>query len=235
MTWKILLALVVLVVFWSLSRSMPVVLGGWVGKLAGKTETRLDDHLVEELDDATGRVALAVGLWLAWETLGLGGRFDTFLATLLALGVVVTGAVLVFEALVAIFQFFSDPHDDAGRDMLRSFEARYRQLAGGLVVLGGGMLALVTVGVDGALLGALALTVGLVGALSLQPVLQELSAGLDLIRGSGWRPGMRISIGEHSGTLASVSPSTVTLETAEGQVQIANSRALGAAVVQPRE
>lgn len=235
MTWKILLALVVLVVFWSLSRSMPVVLGGWVGKLAGKTETRLDDHLVEELDDATGRVALAVGLWLAWETLGLSGRFDTFLATLLALGVVVTGAVLVFEALVAIFQFFSDPHDDAGRDMLRSFEARYRQLAGGLVVLGGGMLALVTVGVDGALLGALALTVGLVGALSLQPVLQELSAGLDLIRGSGWRPGMRISIGEHSGTLASVSPSTVTLDTAEGQVQIANSRALGAAVVQPQE
>ncbi|MEF8792427.1 hypothetical protein [Thiohalorhabdus sp.] len=232
MTWNILLALVILVVFWSLSRSMPVVLGGWVGKLAGKTETRLDDHLVEELDDATGRVALAVGLWLAWQALGLEGGFDIFLATLLALGVVLTGSVLVFEALVAIFQFFSDPHEDRGRDMLRPFQARFRQLAGGLVVLGGGMLTLATVGVDGVLLGALALTVGLVGALALQPTLQELSAGLDLVQGSGWRPGTRISIGEHTGTLASISPATVTLDTSEGQVQIANSRALGAAVVQ---
>ena len=234
MTWKILLAVVTLVVFWSLSRSMPVVLGGWVGKLAGKTATRLDDHLVEELDDASGRVALALGVWLAWEVLGLSGRFDVFVGTLLLLGVVTTAAVLVYEALIAVFQFFSDPHEDSGREMVRPFEARFRQFAGGLVVLGGGVLGLAAVGVDGALLGALALTVGLVGALSLQPTLQEFSAGLDLIRGSGWRPGMRIGIGEHSGTLAAVSPASVTLDTAEGQVQVANSRALGAAVVQSK-
>ncbi|MFB6260545.1 MAG: hypothetical protein ABEJ96_02675 [Thiohalorhabdaceae bacterium] len=235
MTWNILLALVILVVFWSLSRSMPVVLGGWVGRLAGKTETRLDDHLVEELDDATGRLALAVGLWLAWEALGLSGRFDAFLATLFALAVVATGSVLVFEALVATFQFFSDPHEDAGRDMLRPFEARFRQMAGGLVALGGGMLALATVGVDGALLGALALTAGLVGGLSLHATLQELFAGLDLVRNSGWRPGVRVSIGEHTGTLVAVSPAAVTLDTADGQAQIANSRALEEAVVQSQE
>jgi small-conductance mechanosensitive channel len=235
MTWNILLALVILVVFWSLSRSMPVVLGGWVGKLAGKTATRLDDHLVEELDDASGRVALAVGLWLAWAALGLDGGFATVVATVLVLGVVATGAVLVFEALVAVFQFFSDPHEDSGREMLRPFEARFRQLAGSLVALAGGVLGLAAVGVDGALLGALALTVGLVAALSLQPTLQEFSAGLDLIRGSAWRPGMRISIGDHSGTLAAISPAAVTLDTAEGQVQIANSRALGAAVVQSKD
>jgi hypothetical protein len=235
MTWKILLAVVTLVVFWSLSRSMPVVLGGWIGRLAGKTATRLDDHLVEELDDASGRLALAVGLWLAWAVLGLDGGFAALVATLLVLGVVFTGAVLVYEALVAVFEFFSDPHEDSGREMVRPFEARFRQLAGGLVALGGGALGLAAVGVDGTLLGALALTVGLVGALSLQPSLQEFSAGLDLIRGSGWRPGMRLSIGEHNGTLATVSPAAVTLDTSEGQVQIANSRALGAAVVQTKD
>ncbi|HKJ71181.1 MAG TPA: hypothetical protein VKA55_05470 [Gammaproteobacteria bacterium] len=231
MTWKILLALVTLVVFWSLSRSMPVVLGGWVGKLAGKTATRLDDHLVEELDDASGRVALALGLWMAWQALGLAGRFDTLVATVLLLGVVVTGAVLLFEALVAVFEFFSDPHDDGGREMLRPFEARFRQLAGGLAVLAAGVLGLAALGVDGALLGALALTAGLVAALSLQPTLQELSAGLDLIRGNGWRPGMRITIGEQTGSLVAVGPAAVTLDAADGQVQVANSRALGAAVV----
>jgi len=235
MTWKILLALVILVVFWSLSRSMPVVLGGWVGKLAGKTATRLDDHLVEELDGASGRLALAVGLWLAWAALGLEGGFAAGVAAVLLIGVVATGALLAFDALVAVFQFFTDPHEEAGREMLSPFEARFRQVAGGLVVLAGAALGLAAVGVEGTLLGALVLTVGLFAGLSLQPSLQEFSAGLDLIRGSGWRTGMRLAIGDHSGTLAAITPAAVTLDTAEGQVQIANSRALTTAVVQAKE
>jgi len=193
MVIKILLALLVLLIFWSLSRSMPVVLGGWVGQLAGKTATQLDDHLVEELDGATGRVALAVGLWLAWETLGLSGR-----------------------------------------EMLAPFEQRAQRLAGSLVAVAGTALGLAVLGMDPTLLGALVLTVGLAGSLALQPTLQELAAGLDLIKEAGWRPGMTVAIGEHRGTVAAVRPASVLLDTAEGRVSIANSRALSGAVMQPR-
>ena len=235
MILNILLALAVVVVAWSLSRSMPVVLGGWVGKLAGRTETRLDDHLVEELDGASSRVALAGGLWLAWVALDLQGRFDALVETLLLLGVVFTGGVLVYEALVAVFEFFSDPHEDAGREMLRPFEERFKLLGGGLVALVGSALGLGALGVSGTLLGALVLTIGIVSALALQPTLQELSAGLDLIRRAGWRPGMTVTIGEHTGTLRDVTPAAVTLDSGESQVYIANSRALVAAVVQVGE
>ncbi len=235
MILNILLALAVLVVFWSLSRSMPVVLGGWVGKLAGRTETRLDDHLVEELDGASGRLALAAGLWLAWQALALEGRFDLLIGAVLLLGVVFTGSVLAYEAMVAVFEFFTDPHEEAGREMVAPFEDRFKQLAGGLMALVGTALGLAVLGVDGTLLGALALTVGLISALALQPTLQELSAGLDLIRRAGWRPGMRITIGEHTGALQEVSPAAVALDSGDGRVYVANTRALGMAVVQSGE
>jgi hypothetical protein len=229
---KILLALLVLLVFWSLSRSMPVVLGDWVGRLAGKTETQLDDHLVEELDGAAGRIALAAGFWLAWQTLGLGGTLDAVVSTLLLLGVVFAGAVLVFEAAAAVFEFFADPHEDSGRDMLPPFEQRAQRLAGSLVAVAGTALGLAILGVDPTLLGALVLTIGLAGSLALQPALQEMAAGLDLIKGAGWRPGTGVAIGEHEGSVAAVLPSVVLLETAAGRVAIANSRALSGAVVQ---
>ena len=234
MVIKILLALLVLLVFWSLSRSMPVVLGGWVGQLAGKTATQLDDHLVEELDGATGRVALAVGLWLAWETLGLSGRADAVVGTVLLLGVVFTGAVLAFEAVAAVFEFFADPHEESGREMLAPFEQRAQRLAGSLVAVAGAALGLAVLGVDPTLLGALVLTVGLAGSLALQPTLQELAAGLDLIKEAGWRPGMTVVMGEQRGTVAAVQPASVLLDTADGRVAIANSRALSGAVIQSR-
>ncbi|MFA9460541.1 hypothetical protein [Thiohalorhabdus methylotrophus] len=235
MIGNIVLALVVLLVFWSLSRSMPVVLGGWVGRLAGKTATRLDDHLVAELDGATGRVVMAVGLWLAWEVLLLEGLIGAVVATVLLLGVVFTTSVLAFEAASAAFTFFADPHEERGREMVRAFETRFQRMVGTLVALAGTAFGLAVLGADPLLVGAVFLTVGLVGALAVQPALQELNAGLDLIRSAGWRPGMRIIIGEFSGKLLEISPAAIALETHEGRGYVSNTRALGAALVQDAE
>ncbi|MFP4561334.1 MAG: hypothetical protein ACLFQ3_08420 [Thiohalorhabdus sp.] len=235
MIGKIVLALLVLLVFWSLSRSMPMVLGGWVGRLASKTATQLDDHLVEELDDATGRVVLALGLWLAWAILGLAGAFSELVGVVLLLGVIFTAAVLAFEAACAVFEFFVDPHEEQGRDMIRVFEERFQRAVGTFVALAGLAFGLAVVGVDPFLVGAVFLTFGLVGTLALQPALQEFNAGLDLIRSAGWRPGVQVIIGEYSGKLVSVLPTAIVLETHEGRAYVANTRAVGAALVQGAE
>ncbi|HKJ87927.1 MAG TPA: hypothetical protein VKA48_05415, partial [Gammaproteobacteria bacterium] len=104
-----------------------------------------------------------------------------------------------------------------------------------LVALAGTALGLAVLGVAPFLVGTIFLTVGLAGALALQPALQELNAGLDLIRSAGWRPGMRVTIGEYSGELIAISPASVTLETVEGRGHLANTRALSAALVQDAE
>lgn len=231
MTWKILLAAAILVVAWSLSRSMPVVLGGWVGKLAGRTATRLDDHLVEQLDEASGRTVLASGLWLAWEALAVPGGFGTLITCLLLIGVVLTGAFLFYDALVATFEFLADPHDDKAREMMPAFEGRFRRCAGALSVLAAGGLILGILGLDGALAGALVITGGLAGVLGFQPAIREFWAGLDLIRMAGWRPGMRVHLEGDEGELVAILPSGVTLETGEGRANVANTRAIASGVI----
>lgn len=231
MGWNIFLALVTLVIAWSLSRSMPVVLGGWVGRLAGRTATRLDDHLVEELDQASGRLALAVGVWLAWVVLEVPGRIDALVEGLLLIGVVLTATALLYEALVAAFEFLADPHDDAGRDMISPFESRFRGFAGGLAVTLVLILVLAVLGLDGAFLGGLVLVLGLGAILGLRPGIKEFWAGLELIHSAGWRPGIRLAVAESEGELARITPSGIVLNGAEGQLLLANNRARTAATV----
>ncbi len=231
MGWNIFLALVTLVIAWSLSRSMPVVLGGWVGRLAGRTATRLDDHLVEELDQAAGRIALAAGIWLAWVALEVPGRLGALGEALLLIGVVVTAGALLYEALVATFEFLADPHDDPGRDMISPFEGRFRGFAAGLTVALVLILVLAVLGLDGAFLGGLVLVLGLGAILGLGPGIKELWAGLELIHTAGWRPGMRLAVAETEGELSRITPAGVVLNTAEGQLLLANNRARSAATV----
>lgn len=231
MITDIVLAIVVLVVFASLSRSMPLVLGGWVGRLAGKTATRLDDHLVEQLDGAAGRVALAAGLWLAWAALGLEGRLDAFVSAALLLGVVFTGSVLAFEAVCAVFEFFADPHDEPGRAALPAFELFFQRLAGTLVALLGTGLGLLALGLAPEFVGAavLAATAGVLVAVA--GPLREWSAGLGLLLGEGLRPGDRVEVAGYEGTLSEIAPAGMRLSAAEGTVWVNHRRAAGLTVI----
>jgi small-conductance mechanosensitive channel len=221
----------VLVVFASLSRSMPLVLGGWVGRLAGKTQTRLDDHLVEQLDGAAGRVALTSGLWLAWAALGLDGGVDAFIGAVLLLGVVFTGAILAFEAACAVFAFFADPHDEPGRTVLPAFERFFQRLAGTLVALIGVGVALMAVGVAPVFAGAalLAATAGVLAGV--MGPLRQWAAGLGLLLGEGWRPGDSVQVAGYEGTLREITPAGIRLDAAEGTVWVSHRQAAGVAVV----
>lgn len=194
--------------------------------------------IVELIGDLVKWLVYILFLALIIQVAGLPGVADIFTQIAIFIPSVI-GAMLVLVIGFIIADFFGKVFEEAGRRFFG--EPVLSRLSGGLIkytiALIAIIMALSLIGLDTVSLTIMfTITLGTIVLLlmiGVKDMFPNFSAGLHLSK--ALKPGEKIKVGEHSGTVEKVEALSVTLKTKEGTVSIPNSVLLNTPIIRKRK
>lgn len=170
----------------------------WLGALARKTRTELDDTFIKIVESLRPPFYAFVAFWLALQTITISGLADTIVTSILIIWLVyqfVTAVGIFVEDV--LFKHVGENHDPTMKSALRLLVTLAKGAFWGL----GFILLLSNLGVD---VGALIAGVGIGGiaiAFALQGILSDLFSSFSLYFDRPFKVGDFIIAGETLGTI----------------------------------
>ena len=208
------------------------IAGGMLRRLTRRTETQIDDVLIDMLDEPLVLVVTAIGLRLALGTLTLPGDLSEFFVNALQ-GLVVVAiawmAVRLFDAVVVhVLQPAVEKSESDLDDQLLPIVRK-----GGKTILWslGIIMALNNAGYDvGALIAGLGIG-GLALAMAAQDTVKNVFAGFTIFTDRPFAVGDRIVVSGFDGTVEEIGVRSIRIRTLAGrQVTVPNSSISNSAV-----
>jgi MscS family membrane protein len=197
-----------------------------VKKLTAKTKTRLDDILVDMLEEPVTFSAIVAGLWIGTHTLKMSEGVELWLGRVFYILVVLSIGWLVARTFDAVVEEYLVPIVEASEgdfdDQLLPIARRgVKMVIWGMAII----VALNNAGYDiGALLAGLGIG-GLAFALAAQDMVSNLFGGFTIFTDRPFTVHDRIKVGSLDGSVVEIGVRSTRLKTLEGRiVTVPNSK-----------
>lgn len=202
-------------------------------KLATKTQTELDDVLIDTVRGLRPTLALFVSLYIGYRFLTFSELADQIVGFLIF-------AVVVYEVIVAcgrLMTYFIEMH--AGKqeeERERKQAMAMMRIVRGFVMAGLWIIAVVLIlsnyGVNvSSIIASLGIG-GLAVALAMQNILTDIFSSFSIFIDKPFQVGDFITVGQHSGTVQKIGLKTTRLKTLLGEEMVISNKELTSARVQ---
>jgi MscS family membrane protein len=221
-----LTALGIIVGAFVVGKALYWVFGNVVKKLTSKTKTRLDDLIVDMIEEPIVLIVMLGGIWWGLQTLVLPETARTWLGQGLRFTVILTVAWLVARLLDAIFREYLVPITEKTEtdldDQLLPIVRRGTKIAVWAVGL---VVALNNAGYDvGALIAGLGIG-GLALAMAAQDTVSNVFGGFTIFSDRPFKLNDRVRVSGFDGFIRDIGVRSTRLETLDGTVvTIPNSK-----------
>jgi MscS family membrane protein len=221
-----LIALGIIAGAFVVGKGLYLLLGGAVRKLTEKTKTRLDDILIDMLEEPLVFAVIVIGIWVGTHTLNLSEGMALWLGRVFYVLVIINIAWLVSRTFDALVEEYIVPLVDATEgdfdDQLLPIARRAVKMVIWVLAI---VVALNNAGYDiGALLAGLGIG-GLAFALAAQDMVSNLFGGFTIFTDRPFTVHDRIKVGGLDGSVQEIGVRSTRIKTLEGRtVTVPNSK-----------
>jgi MscS family membrane protein len=216
-TWA--LALVIILCSILIGKILYWVFGNVLKKLANKTKTKLDDIIVDMIEEPIVFAIALLGIWFAITTLSFTEALDTWIWNVFQVLIVVNVAWLITRLFDSLFKEFIVPLADKTEtdldDQLLPFVSKGVKIIVWVLAI---ILALNNAGYDvTALIAGLGIG-GLALAMAAKDTVANIFGGITIFMDKPFKIGDRIIIEGYDGTVKEIGLRSSRMETLEGRI-----------------
>lgn len=126
---ELLLAFLIVLLFWMLSQFVVTVLQKWGGRLAAFTSTDLDDRILRRVLPQVTKLLMTCGIYLAARMLPLGAMWHTVVSGVLFIVLVAIIFLLLYQAMDELLNWYvASQHDVSASAMSRQMVPVFEKL-----------------------------------------------------------------------------------------------------------
>ncbi len=196
-----------------------------LGKLTGKTETKIDDIILDLIEEPIVFSFTAAGMWFGLHTLTLGERAQGWIGNGFQFIIVLSITWLVARLLNSVFTFYLAPLAEASENDLDDQVLPIVRKGTGMIIWSVGIIvALNNAGYDvGAVLAGLGIG-GLALAMAAKDTVSNFFGGVTIFVDQPFKLGDRVRVSGFDGTIEEIGIRSTRLRTLAGTlVTIPNS------------